>query len=92
MPPTPACPFDFVNGILRKNYTLFHFPANLLATATAPDIIKTVKTPSQLSLSNFLASRGCSALPRAGSPPLGFNTSPAGASTALSQGKQGRRD
>lgn len=36
-PPPPAsasvCPFDSVNGILRKNYTPLHFLANLPATA-----------------------------------------------------------
>lgn len=52
------CPFDFVNGILRKNYTPLHFPANLSVTAMVPNIIKIVQTPSQMSLSNFLASRG----------------------------------
>lgn len=62
-PPTSTsiCPFDFVNAILRKNYTPLHFPANLPATAMVPNVIKIVKTSAQLSLSNFLASRGCSA-------------------------------
>lgn len=64
--PTSVCPFDCVNGILRKNYTPLHFPANLPVTAMVPNIIKIVQTPSQMSLSNFLASRGGSAKRGAG--------------------------